>query len=199
MSQRSCFLAGAVVVAACLTSSYSRANEHAEVNVTLPLEERLAAAIEAKDINGIMSFYVPGESLRVFDLLPPRQYIGATEHRKNWERFLTRYPSTIHAEVSDWKTETAGDLAVGYGIFRINGPDKDGKPLDVTVRLTDIFRKINGKWLVIHEHVSCPIDVATGKADLSSKPAEELAKQFGVSPTTINEWGRSGTLPLGHN
>jgi ketosteroid isomerase-like protein len=199
MSQRNCLLAVVVVVAACVTSSHSRANDHTQVNATLPLEERLVAAIEARDINGIMALYVPDESLRVFDLLPPRQYVGATEHQKNWERFLARYSGTIHAEVSDWRTETAGDLAVGYGISRIYGPGKDGKPLDVTVRLTDIFKKINGKWLVIHEHVSCPIDVASGKADLSSKPAEELAKQFGVSPTTINEWGRTGTHPLWQN
>ena len=199
MNQRSCFLAVAVVVAACVTSSHSRANDHAQVNVTLPLEKRLAAAIEAKDVNGIMALYVPDESLVVFDALPPGQYVGAAEHRKNWVAFVARFPSSIHAGVSDWKTETAGNLAVGHGFFRINGPDKDGKPLDVTVRATDVFRKINGKWLIVHEHVSWPVDLATGKADLNSKRAEELAKQFGVSPTTINEWGRTGAHPLWQN
>jgi hypothetical protein len=27
-----------------------------------------------------------------------------------------------------------------------------------------------GRWLIIHEHVSVPVDLDTGKPDLSSKP-----------------------------
>jgi len=167
MNQRSYFLTGLAVAAACLVSSCSRANDEAEVNASL---QRLVAAVNAKDINGIMAYYSPDESLLVFDALPPRQYVGAAAFRKDWEGFLAAYPGAVHAEVSDWKTETDGNLAYGHGIFRTNGPDKDGKPLDLTVRVTDVFRKINGKWLVIHEHVSWPVDLATGKADLSSKP-----------------------------
>ena len=70
----------------------------------------------------------------------------------------------------DWKAETEGNLGYGHGILRTTGPDKDGKPLDLTVRVTDVYKKINGKWLVVHEHVSWPVDLETGKADLSSKP-----------------------------
>jgi ketosteroid isomerase-like protein len=72
--------------------------------------------------------------------------------------------------VTEWKTETEGNLAYGHGIFQTAGNDKDGMPLDLTLRVTDVYRKVNGKWLVVHEHVSWPVDLATGKADLSSKP-----------------------------
>jgi ketosteroid isomerase-like protein len=172
MNPRSYFLAALAVVTACSASSCSSANDssandQAEINASV---HRLEAAVNAKDINGIMAYYTPDESLLVFDALPPRQYAGAAAYKKDWEGFLAAYPSTIHAEISDWKTETEGNLAYGHGIFRTNGPDKDGKPLDLTVRVTDVFKKINGKWLVIHEHVSWPVDLATGKADLSSKP-----------------------------
>jgi len=30
--------------------------------------------------------------------------------------------------------------------------------------------KIKGKWLIVQEHVSVPVDLATAKADLNSKP-----------------------------
>ena len=142
-------------------------NDNSEINASL---DRLVAAVSAKDVDGIMAYYVPDESLRVFDALPPRQYIGATAHRNNWESFMSRYPGTVHAEVSDWKTEISGDLACGHGIFRIAGPAEDGEPLDVTVRFTNIFRRINGEWLAVHEHVSWPVDLSTGKADLNSMP-----------------------------
>ncbi len=169
MKQHRHFFLASVVVAACVSCSPSGAgaNDQAEINASI---QHLVASVNAKDINGIMASYSPDESLFVFDALPPRQYVGAAAYRKDWEGFLAAYPSTIQAEVSDWKVETEGNLAYGHGIFRTNGPDKDGKPLDLTVRITDVYRKINGKWLAIHEHVSWPVDLETGKADLSSRP-----------------------------
>ena len=41
------------------------------------LESRFVAAVNAKDVNAIMKAYVPDESLFVFDVVPPRQYVGA--------------------------------------------------------------------------------------------------------------------------
>jgi ketosteroid isomerase-like protein len=46
---------------------------------------------------------------------------------------------------------------------------KDGTHSDAKVRVTDVYRKIDGKWLVVHEHVSVPID-ASGKPDMMSRP-----------------------------
>jgi hypothetical protein len=50
------------------------------------------------------------------------------------------------------------------------GTDKNGKPIDMTFRVSDGYKKINGKWMIVEEHLSFPVDVASGKADLSSKP-----------------------------
>ena len=52
----------------------------------------------------------------------------------------------------------------------LTGSDTKGQPIDLTVRVTDVYRKIKGKWLVVHEHVSVPVDLNTGKPDMSSKP-----------------------------
>lgn len=45
------------------------------------LAAALTAAVNAKDIDAIMKFYVPDETLVVFDIIPPRQYIGANAFR----------------------------------------------------------------------------------------------------------------------
>jgi hypothetical protein len=47
---------------------------------------------------------------------------------------------------------------------------KDGSKFNLVARVTDAYRKINGKWLIAHEHVSIPVDLTTGKADPTSKP-----------------------------
>jgi uncharacterized protein (TIGR02246 family) len=162
-----CFVTSSCSQANAPQASNSQANDVADINASV---QRLVAAVNAKDINAIMAYYTPDENLLVFDAVPPRQYVGATAFRKDWENFLTAYPKDVHAEAIDWKTESEGNLAFGHGIFRTVGPGKDGKPLDLTVRITDVYKKINGKWLVVHEHVSFAVDLDTGKPDLNSKP-----------------------------
>ncbi len=134
------------------------------------LEDRLIAAVKAKDVDAIMKAYVDDESLHVFDVIPPRQYVGAKAYRKDWEGFLGTLEGPITAELSDLDVTTAGGLAYGHSIQRLAGTDKKGKKVDLTLRVTDGYKKVNGHWLIAHEHVSVPVDLDTAKPDLSSKP-----------------------------
>jgi hypothetical protein len=52
------------------------------------LENNLAAAAEARNLDAIMQTYVPDETLFVFDVIPPREYVGAKAFRKDWDEFL---------------------------------------------------------------------------------------------------------------
>ena len=44
-----------------------------------------------------------------------------------------------------------------------------GKPVDTIFRVTDVWRKEKGGWKIIHSHISVPVDLASGKADMQSK------------------------------
>jgi ketosteroid isomerase-like protein len=132
--------------------------------------DHLVASINAKDLDGIMQYYVAGPSLLVFDLIPPRQYAGSDAYKADWKEFLAQYPTGVHATVSDFQVDTDGTMAYSHGIFTTAGNGPDGKPMPLTVRVTDVFKKVDGKWLCVHEHVSVPVDLATGKPDLASKP-----------------------------
>ena len=46
----------------------------------------------------------------------------------------------------------------------------NGREVDMWVRMTVGFRKINGKWMVTHEHTSVPFDAESGKASVDLKP-----------------------------
>jgi len=134
------------------------------------LEDRFIAAVKAKDLDAIMKVYVPDQTLFVFDVEPPRQYVGAAAYRKDWQAFLDSFNGPIIFELTDLDITTDDNLAYSHSIQRVAGTDKQGKKLDLTVRVTDVYKKINGNWLVIHEHVSVPVDLDTGKPDLTSKP-----------------------------
>jgi len=134
------------------------------------LENQLVAAVKAKDVDAIMKVYVPDQSLFVFDVVPPRQYVGAAAYRKDWQGFLDSLNGPITVELTDLAVASDHNLAYGHSIQRVAGTDKQGKPLDLTVRVTDVYKKLKGHWLIIHEHVSVPVDLDTGKPDLASKP-----------------------------
>jgi uncharacterized protein (TIGR02246 family) len=134
------------------------------------LESRFVAAVNAKDVNAIMKVYVPDESLFVFDVVPPRQYVGAKAYTKDWTDFLGMFKGSLKFEISDLSVTADGTMGFGHSIQRVTGTDTKGQPVDLTVRVTDVYRKIKGNWLIVHEHVSVPVDLDTGKPDLSSKP-----------------------------
>jgi uncharacterized protein (TIGR02246 family) len=134
------------------------------------LENQFAAAVNAKDVDAIMKAYVPDETLLVFDVVPPRQYVGAKAYRKDWEDFLALFNGPPKFEITDLQITAADPLAYSHSIQHVTGTDTKGEPIDLTVRLTDVYRKINGNWVIAHEHVSVPVDLDTNEPDLESKP-----------------------------
>ncbi len=133
--------------------------------------DKAAQSLKAKDVNAIMTNYVADDSLLVFDAMVPRQYKGAAAYRKDFEELINVFAGDIEFTISDVDVNAgAGDIAWATSIQHMSGKMKDGKPMDITVRVTDNFKRTKGQWLIAHEHVSFPVDLATGKADLTSKP-----------------------------
>jgi ketosteroid isomerase-like protein len=156
-------------VALGVSPTCARATPDDEANIRA-LESRFVAAVKAKDVNAIMKVYVPDESLFVFDVIPPRQYVGAKAYAKDWTDFLSMFNGPVNIEISDLSVTADGTIGFGHSIQRVTGNDSKGQPVDLTVRVTDVYRNIKGNWLIVHEHVAVPVDLNTGKPDLSSKP-----------------------------
>ena len=127
-------------------------------------------AFEAKDVNGVMAMYAPGDALTAFDVVPPLQYKGADAYRKDYADFFAQFDGPPHLEFGDGHMEISGDLAVAYGLERITGKLKGGQPVDMWLRYTSTFKRIGGQWRDIHDHISVPVDLGTGKASLDLKP-----------------------------
>lgn len=163
-----CYLVAAVLSLTCF-SAYAKSSSSDEAAIK-SLEQDYVAAFRAKDVSKIMSFYAPGDQVLVFDLSTPRQYSGHDAYTKDWEDFIKMFDGPITVEMSDLDVTAGHDVAFGHNIQHVSGKMANGTPMDMTVRVTDGYQKINGKWLIVHEHVSVPIDMTTGKPDLQSKP-----------------------------
>ncbi|MGA7538271.1 MAG: nuclear transport factor 2 family protein [Steroidobacteraceae bacterium] len=134
------------------------------------LEARFAAAFNAKDVSAIMRVYEPGQSLFVFDVTPPRQHVGWADYKADWENTFKTTPGPVHFSISDLGVTVVGPVAYGHSIQKMTFTRANASKGELVVRVSDVYRKIHGRWLIVQEHVSVPVDLSTGKPDLLSKP-----------------------------
>jgi uncharacterized protein (TIGR02246 family) len=164
-----CFVLAGVGLLTMLYTARVHAFPDDKAAITV-VEQHVMEGFKAKDVDKIMSCYVPDESLFVFDVVPPREYVGANAYRKDWEELFAQFPGPVEADMSELKVFVQGTMGYAHLIIHSVLTDKDGKKVTADVRTTDVFRKANGKWLIVHEHNSVPVDLGTGKANMMSKP-----------------------------
>jgi ketosteroid isomerase-like protein len=133
------------------------------------LMDRFAAAFNSGDIEAMMTNYVPDKSLVIFDVVPRKEYRGADAYRKDWVDLFSHFKGKPKIAITDLGITVDGSVGFGYSFQRVTGIDRQGHPVDRTVRVTDGYRKIGNNWLIALEHVSLPVDLKTGKADLTFK------------------------------
>jgi ketosteroid isomerase-like protein len=167
MTGHKIFLAVMVISFGVVAFARANANDTAQIRT---LENKLAAAAEARNVDAIMKAYLPDETLFVFDVIPPRQYVGAKAFRKDWEEFLGGTKGPLKYEITDVDVTVIGTVAYGHSIQRIVATGVKGDPIDLTTRVTDVYRKIKSEWMIVQEHISIPVDLDTGRPDFFSKP-----------------------------
>jgi uncharacterized protein (TIGR02246 family) len=125
-------------------------------------------SLHDKNIEGVMSIYA--QEVVSFDIVPPLQYRGADAFRKVWEEAFLVFQGPINYEIHDLSITVGDDVAFTHSFNRLSATLTTGQKLGPWVRWTACFRKINGKWLIVHHQNSVPVDLETGRALLSLKP-----------------------------
>ena len=130
--------------------------------------DALAQALRAKDINELMAYYAP--DIVTFDLRPPLQVQGVDAYRKNFEAWFASVQGPIDYETRDLRITIRDDVAFCHYLTHIKSTRMSGEKADYWVRVTSGFQKMNGQWMVTHEHVSVPFNLATMQAALDLQP-----------------------------
>lgn len=156
------FLAGALIVCSLAPGVWAAAGSKGELEA---LEHKCA---EAATVDQLMSCYDPSEDLVVYDIGTPREFDGQQAVRGDFQNFFDTMKNA-KVEFLSLHVVSDGTMGLANSVQRFTATDKGGKPVDMTFRVTDVWRKQNGQWKIIHTHVSFPTDMATGKADMQSK------------------------------
>ncbi|MDD5577715.1 MAG: SgcJ/EcaC family oxidoreductase [Methylobacter sp.] len=152
-----------------MTTHSNKAIDEASIR---ELIDNWANAFQAKDINKLMAHYAP--EIVVFDIQPPLEYRGTDAYRKNWEEWLPSFQGLIEYEIRDLSITTGDDVAFSHSLNRITGTKTNGEHTDGWLRVTVCYRKIDGKWLITHEHISVPLYM-----DGSGRAATDLEPNIG--------------------
>jgi uncharacterized protein (TIGR02246 family) len=112
-----------------------------------------AQALRAKDIDALMAYYSP--DVVTFDLMPLQRQ-GAAAYRKNFEAWFASVQGPIDFEIRDLRITMGDDVAFCRYLGWVKSTRATGEKADYRVRVTAGLQKINGRWLISHEHVSVP-------------------------------------------
>jgi ketosteroid isomerase-like protein len=138
-----------------------------ESEVRALLDSR-SEAVWIKDIDRLMSFY--SRDIVYFDVVPGLQYKGSAALRPRFLEWFDAFQGSIGQEMSDLNITASGDVAVAHMLIRASGTLKAGREVGYWVRTTSSFQRSDDRWLVTHEHVSLPIDLASGSAAMDLVP-----------------------------
>jgi uncharacterized protein (TIGR02246 family) len=130
--------------------------------------EDWAKAIRAQDIDGVIALYAP--DVASFDITPPLRFVGVDRKRRAWQESFAAFPSDITYEVRDLNVTVHGELAFAHSVNHVNATSAAGRVTDLWLRWTACFRRIDGVWLIVHDHISVPADLAQGRAVLDLTP-----------------------------
>ncbi|WP_052314527.1 YybH family protein [Nocardia thailandica] len=136
-----------------------------------PLRRRIATVIDglrAKDLDAVRQVYTA--DVVSFDAEPPLQHVGIAAKLDNWARVFDFF-ETVDYEVRDLTFTVGEDVAFGHAFARLRGTLRDGtQAAGMWVRVTYGMRKIEGTWLIAHDQVSVPLDIATGRGMVDLTP-----------------------------
>ena len=140
---------------------------HATDEQTITDLEHKAAA--ATTLDEAMQFYASGDEVALFDVMGPlREFKGNKAIRDHFAELLKEYKEP-KVDIIEIKVISDGQLALARSVQHITGKGPDGKTVEETFRQTDLWRKTDGQWKIIDQHISIPVDMKTDKGDMASK------------------------------
>jgi ketosteroid isomerase-like protein len=148
-----------------MTTAKSKASDEAQIRMLI---EARVKAVRNKDINGALESITP--DMLAFDVVNPLHFRGSDAERKRAQEWFSSFQGPIGYEIRDLFIATGDDVAFSHCLNRYSGTTTNGGELGMWVRVTTCYRKIDGKWMITHEHQSVPFDTETGKASLNLEP-----------------------------
>lgn len=125
-------------------------------------------AVRSKNLDAITACYA--SDVMVFDLLPPMRYQGFNDYVELWKECFSNFESPVGFDIQDLKIAATNEVAFCHFLSHLSGKSKYNTSVSSWFRMTLGCCKSNGKWLIVHEHSSVPVNMMTGEACMDLTP-----------------------------
>ena len=177
-------------------------NAPADVAAIKQVEEVLASET---DIDKVMPLYA--DDAVVLDMFMPGLYQGKAEIRAGFAPQLAAIKSMTKT-TPEMTIASDGRFACAASQIAYHTVMKDGSSFAMNVRELDALKKINGKWRVVQQHLSLPVDPATLTAQpaapiqprslaWSAQPLAPVSTTPAAGATEIRRWMEEGGASVG--
>jgi uncharacterized protein (TIGR02246 family) len=126
------------------------------------VHDRWNAGTVAKDLDGLMANIA--DDVVSYEHEMPLAYVGIDAVRALCARSLGAAGSSS-LTMPELSVLVRDDLAVAWGLNRVRADDRE-----FWSRGTRVFRRIDGSWRMVHQHLSFPLDPTTGEARTDLRP-----------------------------
>lgn len=117
-----------------------------------------AAAVAAKDAQAMVAHHAP--TLVEYNLAPPLRQPSAGRDVGPVEKWLATFHGPMSMEVRDLEVTVDGSVAFCTSLNCLTAtPVGQTESFSLWFRVTLGLRKIDGSWLVVHEHESVPFEM----------------------------------------
>ncbi len=137
----------------------------AEAEIRELIDDKITA-IYNRDEHAVLKQYAA--NVITYDLAAPLQNNGGLKDRL--QKWFSGYTGHINQEVANVEVAASRDIAYSHCLMRTWGTSVQGEEQDMWYRVTTCYKNEGGKWLIVHEHLSEPIDMDNGKALFNQKP-----------------------------
>lgn len=109
------------------------------------------------DRAAVEGLYKKDEDFTGYDVAPPvGGLIGWKHYAKAWYEILNKYKE-IHFNINDdLRVFRRGEVGWSSASYRLYGISAGGAPFDKECRMSMVWVKENGEWVITHEHSSAP-------------------------------------------
>ena len=115
-----------------------------------------AAAVRRKDLPAVLRNHAP--DMVMFDVPPPIQFTGIEAYKHTWDVFFAWSHDPVKFDIAEMNVTAGVDVAFATALMRCSGREASGEDIELDFRLTVGLRKIDGQWVVTHEHHSIPAE-----------------------------------------
>ncbi len=119
------------------------------------LDDAQLKSIENRDLKFVDGVYAP--DVVVFPYYTSLKFEGREGARTAWQSLYDRVATVKKSEWTERIYHSSGPASAWMTcLWHLEGTNSDGQAVELNLRVTRVYEKRQGRWMVVHEHFSEP-------------------------------------------